>query len=216
MVSNRHKSASAYDIRRTHSDESSDQTKNLCVTFAKDEKKSLTPYEKLLYDCEHDPRFKADKDAGRRLGFYRIHKDIGLGNFSRVKLGYHLLAKGNSIDSFIFIILFFIHLEKVAVKILDKTKLDDKTQRLLLREITSMEKLHHPNIIRLYEVIETPRETFIVTEYASGGDLYTRITDDGKLTEVNAKYLFAQIVSAVEHMVDRLSQLLDHNVFHLA
>lgn len=65
------------------------------VAFAKDEKKRLTAYEKLLYDSQHDMRFKAEEKAGRRIGFYRIRGDIGLGNFSRVKLGVHLLAKGN-------------------------------------------------------------------------------------------------------------------------
>lgn len=153
------------------------------VSFAKDEKKRLTAYEKLLYDSQHDMRFKAEEKAGRRIGFYRIRGDIGLGNFSRVKLGVHLLAK-----------------EKVAIKILDKTKLDERTQRLLLREITSMERLHHPNIIRLYEVIETPNEIYIVTEYASGGELYTRISKEGKFQEDEAKCIFAQLTAAVEHM----------------
>jgi len=68
------------------------------VAFAKDEKKRLTAYEKLLYDSQHDMRFKAEEKAGRRIGFYRIRGDIGLGNFSRVKLGVHLLAKGTRIN----------------------------------------------------------------------------------------------------------------------
>jgi serine/threonine-protein kinase NIM1 len=89
----------------------------------------------------------------------------------------------------------------VAIKILDKTKLDERTQRLLLREITSMERLHHPNIIRLYEVIETPNEIYIVAEYASGGELYTRLTKIGKFAEEEAKNIFAQITAAVDHMV---------------
>ena len=109
------------------------------TNLAKDEKKSLTPYEKLLYDSQYDARFKAEENAGRRIGFYRIYKDIGLGNFSRVKLGFHLLAKGK-IDKTLRYLFDFNFIEKVAIKIVDKTKFDSNTQRLLSREIISMSK----------------------------------------------------------------------------
>ena len=95
----------------------------------------------------------------------------------------------------------FIFAEKVAIKILDKTKLDQKTQRLLSREISSMEKLHHPNIIRLYEVVETLAKLHIVMEYAGGGELFTRISNEGKFPEPEARNIFAQVVAAMEHMV---------------
>jgi serine/threonine-protein kinase NIM1 len=91
--------------------------------------------------------------------------------------------------------------EKVAIKILDKTKLDQKTQRLLSREISSMERLRHPNIIRLYEVVETLAKLHIVMEYAPGGELFTKISNEGKMSEKDAKPIFAQVVAALEHMV---------------
>ncbi|XP_042187965.1 serine/threonine-protein kinase NIM1-like [Callorhinchus milii] len=146
--------------------------------------RTLTPLEKLNHDVTHDERTIKEVTLGRRIGFYRLRGQIGSGNFSQVKLGIHVLTK-----------------EKVAIKILDKSKLDQKTERLLSREIASMERLHHPHIIRLYEVIETLTRLHLVLEYAAGGELFTSVSTEGPLPEDLARKLFAQIVSAVQHMV---------------
>lgn len=84
---------------------------------------------------------------------------------------------------------------------MEKSKLDSKTQVMLNREIASMEKLHHPNLVQLFEVIENFTKIHLVMEFASGGELYQKISNQGKLIEPLAKSLFAQIISAIDHMV---------------
>ena len=91
--------------------------------------------------------------------------------------------------------------EKVAIKIIDKSKLDERTRKLLSQEILCMERLDHPNIIKLYEVVDLLPRMHVVMEYAPGGELFDHIIKNGHYSEDDARPVFAQVVSAIQHMV---------------
>lgn len=60
----------------------------------------------------------------------------------------------------------------MAIKIIDKTQLTEDNLTKIFREIRIMKLLRHPHIIRLYQVMETERMLYLVTEYASGGEIF--------------------------------------------
>lgn len=48
-------------------------------------------------------------------------------------------------------------------------------QEKIRREIQLLKLFRHPHIIKLYEVISTPTDIFMVMEYVSGGELFDYI-----------------------------------------
>ncbi len=67
------------------------------------------------------------------------------------------------------------------------------------REIKILKLFRHPHIIRLYEVIETPTDIFLVMEYVDGGELFEYIVQRGRLLETEARKFFQQIISGIEY-----------------
>ena len=84
-------------------------------------------------------------------------------------------------------------------------KTNDYDKRLK-REIKFSKHFRHPNIIRLYEIIETNQKIFLIMEYASGVDLYSLICQGKvllnlcKLTEREARRIFQQIIFGCEYL----------------
>ena len=70
--------------------------------------------------------------------------------------------------------------ERVGVKVIDKTKLDSKTTKMLLREIKVMDACNHSNLVRLYEVLENKTKLYFIMQFGEGGELFTKITSHGQ------------------------------------
>ncbi|XP_064881312.1 serine/threonine-protein kinase MARK2 [Oncorhynchus nerka] len=113
------------------------------------------------------------------IGNYRLLKTIGKGNFAKVKLARHVLTG-----------------KEVAVKIIDKTQLNSSSLQKVVR---IMKLLNHPNIVKLFEVIETEKTLYLVMEYASGGEVFDYLVAHGRMKEKEARAKFRQIVSAVQY-----------------
>jgi serine/threonine protein kinase len=62
-----------------------------------------------------------------------------------------------------------------------------------------MKMLNHDNVVRLYEVIDTPSELYLVLEYVPGGELFDYLVAHGRMKEKDARRYFRQICSAVNY-----------------
>ena len=116
-------------------------------------------------------------------GLYDLDETLGEGHYAVVKLARHVFTG-----------------EKVAVKVIDKMKLDAATRVQMFQEVQLMKLVQHPHVVRLYEAIDTHTKLYLVLEYADGGDMYDYIMKhEGGLGEEMARKYFKQIVTAIQY-----------------
>lgn len=140
-----------------------------------------------------------------KIGHYLLGDTLGVGSFGKVKIATHELTK-----------------HKVAVKIVNRNKIKNlDVVGKIRKEIQNLKLFRHPHIIKLYQVISTPTDIFMVMEFVSGGELFDYIVKHGKLKDNEARRFFQQIISGVDychrHMVVHRdlkpeNLLLDHRL----
>jgi len=135
---------------------------------------------------------------------YSISRLLGEGGFCQVRLGIHHVSK-----------------RKVAIKMIEKCKLvDSNDRRRVAREIKVLKRMNQENVIKMFEVIDSPAHIYVIMEYAASGSLLDYVRNRRKLSEREACWFFKQIVLGLEfcHSVQVVHRdikleniLLDHS-----
>ena len=70
------------------------------------------------------------------------------------------------------------------------------------REITVLKRLEHPGIISLHDLIDTPKQIYIVTDYIKGISLqqYSKSVPNRVIRENTARRIFKQVVEGVSYL----------------
>lgn len=137
----------------------------------------------IIMNCGHGNGSGGSVGYDKIAGLYDLLDTLGSGHFAVVKLARHVFTG-----------------EKVAVKVIDKSKLDEVSRSHLYQEVRCMKLVQHPNVVRLYEVIDTHTKLYLILELGDGGDLYDYIMrHESGLSESVARDYFRQIVRAISY-----------------
>ena len=88
---------------------------------------------------------------------------------------------------------------KVAVKIILKKNVKGNDQ-MVYDELEMLQRLRHPHIVRFVDWFESRDKYYIITQLATGGELFDRICEKGKFTEKDASQTMRQVLEAVDYL----------------
>ncbi|CAD8104755.1 unnamed protein product [Paramecium primaurelia] len=129
-----------------------------------------------------------DDDTNKTEQFkaqYKVGSRIGQGAYATVRIAIQIESD-----------------TKVAIKIYEKTKIKDLQRRKgVRREIEILEKLDHPNIVKILDTVESNNHVNIILEYVSGHSLHHLVRKqlEKRLEEEIAKGIFKQILDAIQY-----------------
>lgn len=105
---------------------------------------------------------------------------------------------------------------QVAIKIVDKSGIANvEDVERVYRETFILTTLKHQNIIKLFEVLDTPKSIMLVMEYAGGGELFSYVSSKHRLGELESCRLFQQIIAGVEcKETIQTHATIDESVWH--
>ena len=89
------------------------------------------------------------------------------------------------------------------MKVYEKHRLADPMKRKAAqREITVLKRLHHPNVIGLYDMIDTPKSIYLITDFVKGFSLQTLAKgQQNRVIRINrARRIFKQVAEAVYYL----------------
>ena len=142
-------------------------------------------------DIELGGLFEATKEVeaygkvspGQMFGHYQIQEELGRGG-----MGIVYKALDTKLD------------RNVALKVIVHSNKDAKEVARLLQEATVMARLEHPNIVRIYDIGESPTPYFTM-EYIQGASL-AFLLEKRRISAIQASALLAKVAEAV-HMAHR-------------
>jgi len=131
----------------------------------------------------HDPEFpfvREDHNLMKVLPLFKKVKTLGQGASSEVA---HVVRKGDKAE--------------FAMKIM---KRDDKWNPILFKqEYDLLSMLNHPNIVGYGDCYMDTKNFYFCTELCKGGELFDKIKELKRFSEVDAARFMTTIISAIEH-----------------
>jgi len=141
--------------------------------------------EEILSIPQEELNDMSDKEGNNKsMCDFIIKQVVGEGTFATVRLAINKQTK-----------------EQVAIKIMDKSKLVQKADKIRIeREIKVLKNLRHPNIVHLFSVIDKEDKIYLITEYVKGKELFDYIVSNKKLSENESCLFYQQIISGIEYL----------------